>query len=239
VNNRNRSGNASKRAAAVAATLRGSWVARETVCLKGLGLTFRDIADQLTRIGRGEAQPLTAMPEGVSFPPDYRISASACHKAYLKLTRSEPALQVEALRALSAARCEEMYLSLQPALRKGDARAVTAAVKLLDHLAKLFGCYEAQQIDVRDTRGNAVSFRVMQEIAAEIDLVKSNPDLREVFTPADPGMPLLPSDNAIPGSDDEQIDVEELDDLREGSVLPPGAVPDISSLNEPTDKEKP
>jgi hypothetical protein len=34
-------------------------------------------------------------------------------------------------------RCEEMFMNLQPGVRKGDARAVEVSVKVLDHKAKI------------------------------------------------------------------------------------------------------
>jgi hypothetical protein len=59
----NKTHDISKRASAVAATRRARWVAAEVTRLKCLGLTFREIAEQLTLVGRGIAQSFTPMPE--------------------------------------------------------------------------------------------------------------------------------------------------------------------------------
>jgi hypothetical protein len=38
---------------------------------------------------------------------------------------------------VDTARCEEMFMNLQPSVRRGDARAVEVSVKVLDHKAKI------------------------------------------------------------------------------------------------------
>ena len=109
-----------------------------------MGLSFDAIAEQITRLGRGQAQPIVAIPEGVTFPPDFQISRQACHKAFKKAIAREPSLAVEELRKLDTARCEEMFMNLQPGIRKGNARSVEAGVKVLGHSAKING-YAAPQ----------------------------------------------------------------------------------------------
>ena len=76
---------------------------------------------------------MVAIPEGINFPPDYTIIAQACHKAFRKAIAREPALEVEEFRKLDTARCEEMFLNLQPAIRKGNVRAIEVGIKVLDH----------------------------------------------------------------------------------------------------------
>lgn len=52
------------------------WVETEALRRKTLGVTtFTLIAEQLTKVGRGEAPPLVEFPAGLTFPPDYSISA--------------------------------------------------------------------------------------------------------------------------------------------------------------------
>jgi hypothetical protein len=92
-----------------------------------MGLSFEEIADQITRVGRGQAQPITPIPEGMSFLPNYQISRQACHKALRKAIAREPALEVDELRKIDQARSEEMFLNLQPAIRKGTSSLPTSS----------------------------------------------------------------------------------------------------------------
>jgi hypothetical protein len=120
-----------------AETLRARWVEAETIRLKCKGFPFEVIAEQLSRVGRGQAQPMVAISDGVTFPLDYKITRQACQKAFKKAIVREPALELAELRKLDTMRCEEMFMNLQPSVRKGDARAVEVSVKVLDHEAKI------------------------------------------------------------------------------------------------------
>src|ERR1700730_6436985 len=51
----------------------------------------------------------------------------------------EPSLELEECRKLDTERAEEMLMNLQPAIRKGNPRAIEIGVKLLDHMAKTNG----------------------------------------------------------------------------------------------------
>jgi hypothetical protein len=126
------------------AVLRARWIEAETIHLKRIGLTFDVIADQISRVGRSQAQPIVTIPHGVTFPPDFQISRQACHKAFRKAIAREPALAAEEFRKLDTARCEEMFLNLQPGIRKGNPRSVEAGVKVLRHSAQING-YTAPQ----------------------------------------------------------------------------------------------
>jgi hypothetical protein len=101
------------------AVQRARWVEAETVRLKHMGLSFDAIAEQITRVGRGQAQAIVTVPTGVTFPSEYTISKQACHKAFRKAIAREPSLATEEFRQLDTARCEDMFLNLQPAIRKG------------------------------------------------------------------------------------------------------------------------
>jgi hypothetical protein len=121
------------------AVRRARWVEAEVVRLKHMGLSFDAIAEQITRIGRGQAQPITPTPDGLSFPPDYQISRQACHKALRKTIAREPSLAVEEFRKIDHARSEDMFMNLQPAIRKGNLRAIETGVKVLDHQSRTNG----------------------------------------------------------------------------------------------------
>ena len=147
-----------------AATVRARWVESSTLALKRLGLRFSAIAEQLTRAGRGEHVPMVEIPEGLEFPSDYRISAQACHKAYTKALNREPALKAEAMRREDTDRCEEIFLSLQPGLRKGLPRHAEVAVKVLDHKARINGYASPTQIEVGGKSGAPVSIAVIRDM---------------------------------------------------------------------------
>jgi hypothetical protein len=126
------------------AVVRARWVEAEAIRLKQMGLSFDAIAEQITRVGQGQATPMVAVPEGVMFPACYRITKQACHKAFRKALAREPALEVDELRKIDQARSEEMFLNLQPAIRKGNVRAIETGIKVLGHAAKIQG-YAAPQ----------------------------------------------------------------------------------------------
>src|SRR5579863_4587496 len=116
--------------------LRARWVEAETIGLKRIGLSFDAIAEQITRIGKRQAQAIVAIPDGVTFPPDFQISRQACHKAFKKAIAREPSLAVEEFRKLDSGRCEDMFMNLQPGIRKGNPRSIEAGVKVLRHSAQ-------------------------------------------------------------------------------------------------------
>lgn len=121
------------------AVRRARWVEAETLYLKRKGLSFEQIAGQIARVGRGQVQAMVAIPDGITFPPDYTISRQACHKAFRKAIAREPSLEVEELRKVDNARSEEIFLTLQPLIQKGNLRAVEVGIKVLDHTAKIQG----------------------------------------------------------------------------------------------------
>lgn len=154
------------------AVRRARWVEAETIRLKRMGLdSFEEIAEHITHVGRGQAQPLIATSD-ISFPADYQISRQACHRAFKKALAREPALEVEELRKLDTQRCEEMYLSLQPAIRKGDPPAVAVGVKVLGHKAKLNG-YAAPQKHELTSNSVTVTKKLDQiELDSKVNLLR-------------------------------------------------------------------
>jgi hypothetical protein len=119
------------------------WVEREVIRLKRMGVaSFETIADLLSRAGRGEYVPTVSLPEGVTFPPDYCISKMGVCKAYRRRMEREPSFEAQEHRRLDTDRCEEMFLSLQPGIKKGDPKAIDAGVRVLTLKAKVVG-YEA------------------------------------------------------------------------------------------------
>jgi hypothetical protein len=126
--------------------LRARWVEAETICLKRMGLSFDAIADQITAVGLGKATPMVAIPAGVSFPPDYGITKQACHKAFRKAIKREPSIELDEMRKLDTARSEEMFANLQPAIRKGNPKAIQVGIGVLDHTAKINGLQRRKEL---------------------------------------------------------------------------------------------
>jgi hypothetical protein len=147
------------------------WVEAEVLRLKCLGMDFTRIAEQVTLIGRGRAKPLTELPLELCFPPDYKISKQGCYKAYRAALRREPALAVEEHRQLDTVRCEEMFLALQPGIRRGDPRSVEAGTKVLSHKAKLLRLDSPKRVEM--TGGGPITLHDLRRWA------KSGRELRK------------------------------------------------------------
>jgi hypothetical protein len=148
--------------------LRARWVEAETLHLKRMGLSFEAIAEQITRVGRKQAQAIVALPEGVKFPPDFQISRQACHKAFQKAVAREPSLAVEEFRKLDTARCEEMFFNLQPSIRKGNPRSIEAGVKVLRHTAQINGYAAPQRHELTGKDGKPLTLVQLLEAAGPI-----------------------------------------------------------------------
>jgi hypothetical protein len=149
------------------AVLRARWVETEAVHLKRMGLSFDEIAEQITREGRGMAQPITPIPDGVSFPSEYWISRQACHKACRRALAREPALGVEELRKIDHALSEDMLMNLQPAIRKGNVRAIETGIKVLEHSLKVHGYGVNTHVNVQ--LENGIPIAAVREVMAFVD----------------------------------------------------------------------
>src|SRR5208283_1562933 len=82
------------------------WFEAETLRRKQIGFAFYAIADQLTAVGRGQAQPMIPFLPGMTFPPDYSITYRGVAKAFNNGLRRMPNLEVEQMRRLDTERCE-------------------------------------------------------------------------------------------------------------------------------------
>jgi hypothetical protein len=151
-----------------AATLRARWVEAEVIHLKRMGLSLEAISEQVTRVGRGQAQAITPIPDGLSFPLDYQISRQACHKAFRKAIAREPSLAVEEFRKLDSARSEEMFLNLQQGIRKGNPRAIEVGIRLLDHSAKVHGYAVPQRHELTGKDGQPLTLVQLLEAVGPI-----------------------------------------------------------------------
>jgi hypothetical protein len=151
-----------------AAVHRAPWVESETLHLKRMGLSLAAIAEQLGRVGRGQATSLTPIPEATPFPIDYTVSRQAVHKALRRALSREPALAAEELRKLDTSRCEELWLNLQPAIRKGQPRAIEAGVKVLGHTARINGYAAPQRHELTGKDGQPLTLVQLLEAIGPI-----------------------------------------------------------------------
>ena len=127
--------------------LRARWVESEALHLKRKAFSYENIAEQITQVGRRQKAPVTPLPEGISFAPDYKITAMGCHKAVRRALRRAPSLNADEMRRLDTDRCEEMYLYLTPGIRQGDPPSVKAAVNVLAHKATING-YKSAEVEI-------------------------------------------------------------------------------------------
>src|ERR1700722_7297322 len=140
------------------------WVEAQTLRLKWLGLSFDAIAEQITKFGRGEAGATATMPDEVPFPPDYHISRQACCKAFRKAIMREPSLLTEEMRVIDTGRCEDMYLSLQPGIRKGDPRSVEVGVKVFAHEAEINGYKAPARVEMTGKDGGPLTIEAFRRL---------------------------------------------------------------------------
>jgi len=148
--------NHNKPAVLSADMLRAQWVESEAMRLKRNGFSYEAIAEQITQVGRGQKVPVTPLPEGADFPPDYRITAMGCHKATRRALRRAPTQEANEMRRFDTDRCEDMYLFLTPGIRQGDPQSVRAAVNVLAHKAAING-YKSAEIEVKVASGSSWS----------------------------------------------------------------------------------
>jgi len=145
------------------------WVEAETLRLKRLGLSFDAIAEQITKIGRGEAQAIVKISDGVTFPPDYHISRQACCKAFRKAITREPNLEAMEMRLVDTDRCEDMFLSLQTGIRKGDPRSIEVAVKVLIHKSEINGYKAPAKVEMTGKQGGPLTIETFRKLCEEAE----------------------------------------------------------------------
>jgi hypothetical protein len=141
-------------------TIRARWVQSEALKLKMLGVTtFHSIAQQLTKVGRGEAQPVVEFPPGIDFPRGYSISAVACWRACQKALARGPRLRVQEMRDLDSDRLEEGILAAQKAIKQGDSSALQNLSRLITTRARLNGYLAPQKLEVSGKSGGPLEVK--------------------------------------------------------------------------------
>jgi hypothetical protein len=151
------------------------WVEAETLDLKRLGMSYQAIADHIGRVARGPQQAMVPIPEHASFAEDYHISVQAIHRAFKRGMARLPNAEAVELRKLDSERCEEMFLSLQPGMRKGDARSIEVGVRVLVHKADLNGYRAPAKLEVAGRQemtgkgGGALTLEIVRQVLDATD----------------------------------------------------------------------
>ena len=71
-------------------------------------------------------------------------------------------------RASHTARSEEMFLNLQPGIRKGNARAIEVGIKVLDHTAKINGYAAPQRHELTGKDGKPLTLVQLLDAIGDI-----------------------------------------------------------------------
>jgi hypothetical protein len=143
------------------------WIEAETRHLKRLGMSFEAIADHIVAVAHGRRQAMVPIPEHAQFAEDYSISAQAVHRAFQRAIARLPNTEAEAYRRLDTERCEEMYLSLQPGIRKGDPRSVEVGVKVLAHKAEINGYQAPARVEMTGKEGGPLAIETFRKLCEE------------------------------------------------------------------------
>ena len=100
--------NANKPRKTTVRTMRARWVEAEGLRLKHMGMSYEAIAGHITAVGRGLKPPAIALLDGVTFPPNYRISKVSVYLAVKAALAAAPQHEAEEYRQLQTDRCEEL-----------------------------------------------------------------------------------------------------------------------------------
>jgi len=144
------------------------WVEAETLHLKRLGMGYQAIADHIVEVAQGRQKAMALVPQDAQFPEGYQISMQAIHRAFRRAIVRLPNAEAAELRKLDSERLEEMFLSLQAGIRKGDPRSIEVGVKVLTHKAEMNGYKAPARVDMTGTR---VDVLVQQQAAAEAQAI--------------------------------------------------------------------
>lgn len=150
-------------------TIIARWVEAETLHLKRLGMSYQMIADHIVGVAHGHRQAMLPISEVAQFPADYRISAQAVHRAFRRGILRLPNAEAVELRKLDTERCEDMFFSLQPGIRKGDPRSVEAAVKVLAHKSEINGYQAPARIEMMGKHGGPLTIETFRKLCEEVE----------------------------------------------------------------------
>lgn len=150
-------------------TIRARWVESEVLKLKTLGVTtFHAIAQLITKVGRGEAQPVVEFPPGIDFPPGYSISAVAVWRACAKALARGPRLRASEMRDIDSDRLEEGILAAQKGVKKGDSAALQAFSRLIITRARLNGYLAPARLELLGKSGGPVEIKKADDVVSQM-----------------------------------------------------------------------
>jgi hypothetical protein len=81
----------------------------------------------------------------------------------------EPSLEAREHRRLDTERLEDLYLSLQPDIKKGDAKSIEAGVRVLALKAKVLGYESPRKVELAGAGGGAIPVALVQELIERAD----------------------------------------------------------------------
>jgi len=145
------------------------WVEAETLHLKRLGMSYQEIADHIVAVVHGKRPAMVPIPEQVQFTQEYSVSAQAIHRAFHRGIARLPNTEAEAFRKLDTERCEDMFLSLQAGIRKGDPRSVEVGVKVLAHKAEINGYQAPARIEMTGKKGGPLEIETFRKLCEEAE----------------------------------------------------------------------
>jgi hypothetical protein len=80
----------------------------------------------------------------------------------------EPSFEAREHRRLDTDRCEEMFLSLQPAIKKGDPKAIEAGVRVLTLKAKVVGYEPPGKLELSGKGGAPIPITLVREVIERV-----------------------------------------------------------------------
>lgn len=144
------------------------WVEAEALHLKRLGMSFEKIADHIGAVAHGQQQVMVPVPEHAHLRGVQRICAGSSPSVSAGIARL-PNTEAEAYRKLDTERCEDLFLSLQPGIRKGDPRSVEVGVKVLAHKAEINGYQAPARIEMTGRQGGPLEIEAFRKLCEEAD----------------------------------------------------------------------
>lgn len=149
------------------------WVEAETLHLKRLGMSYQAIAEHIVGVACGQQKAMVPVPSEVRFPEEYRISAQAVHSAFRRGIVRLPNAESAELRKLDSERCEDMFLSLQAGIRKGDPRSVEVAVKVLAHKAEIDGYKAPARVEMTGKDQGPLTIETFRRLCEEVETAEA------------------------------------------------------------------
>jgi hypothetical protein len=132
-------------------------------------MSYGAIADHIVKVAYGHQQAMVPISEDAQFTNDYSISAQAVYRAFRRGIARLPNTEAEAYRKLDTERCEDMFLSLQPGIRKGDPRSVEVGVKVLVHKAEINGYKAPTKVEMTGKQGGPLAIETFRRLCEEAE----------------------------------------------------------------------